>query len=336
MTRESWCKAVVLAATVTVAIGHWNSAGAAEKSGGTVVMAGLPTQNVMDVFIADMKEKFGINVRFVKVLSNSAYTQAVVEVSANRVVTDVILTTMPLLKRLNEKAMLEPLPKESLGLFEDKWRDPEGRWVAFEGLPLGIIYNNKLVSAAEAPKTFEDLLQPKWKGQIAMGNPSKSLNYADGFRSWYGVWGKEKGDAFMRGLAEQKPRFFGNPSVVSVAVDQGQAKIGITNVVHSFSIGGEGGDLSSVKFDHYFAEIAAIGILKGSPNPREAQLAVKYFLSPEFMTKVAKDFGYPVNAKGIESSIVALQGVTIDPYYEFHDTNELKAFLKTLPEMFQR
>ncbi|MGH7847562.1 MAG: ABC transporter substrate-binding protein, partial [Candidatus Binatia bacterium] len=47
-------------------------------------------------------------------------------------------------------------------------KDPDGYWVASNINGLVVVYNTNLVSAAEAPKNWEDLLNPKWKGAISM------------------------------------------------------------------------------------------------------------------------------------------------------------------------
>ena len=52
--------------------------------------------------------------------------------------------------------------------------DPDHFWqISYLGLYL-IIYNTQKVTAADAPKSWKDLLDPKWKGQIAVGHPGYS------------------------------------------------------------------------------------------------------------------------------------------------------------------
>ena len=63
-------------------------------------------------------------------------------------------------------------------------------------------YNTNLVSAAEAPKNWEDLLEPRWKRQIGMVTDMKTwwaLALAEG------GWGIEKTEAFLAKLKQQEP-----------------------------------------------------------------------------------------------------------------------------------
>ena len=47
-------------------------------------------------------------------------------------------------------------------------------WTAFSGLPIVIIYNNKLVYSSNVPMSWEELFLEKWKGKIAFADPRKS------------------------------------------------------------------------------------------------------------------------------------------------------------------
>jgi iron(III) transport system substrate-binding protein len=53
-------------------------------------------------------------------------------------------------------------------------RDPEWHFVGAEVFVIGFAFNPKMISRADAPKTWDDLLDPKWKGQIQMPNPAAS------------------------------------------------------------------------------------------------------------------------------------------------------------------
>ena len=54
------------------------------------------------------------------------------------------------------------------------FKDPDGLWIGESPLPMVIFYNRELCPDEEAPKSWDDLLDPKWKGQIAYASPAKS------------------------------------------------------------------------------------------------------------------------------------------------------------------
>jgi iron(III) transport system substrate-binding protein len=53
-------------------------------------------------------------------------------------------------------------------------RDPEGRWFGTYMTPEVIAYNTNAVTAADAPKDWDDVVDPKWKGKVLIRNPVES------------------------------------------------------------------------------------------------------------------------------------------------------------------
>jgi iron(III) transport system substrate-binding protein len=85
---------------------------------------------------------------------------------------------------LAEGGAFDPLPKDVLDQFEPRWRDPEGRWVAFGLRARVLMVNTKLVpDKADWPTKVADLLDPKWaqRGLLtAMAAPLTGTTYTHG------------------------------------------------------------------------------------------------------------------------------------------------------------
>ena len=58
------------------------------------------------------------------------------------------------------------------------------------------------MTAAEAPKTYEDLLDPKWKGQIVLNSNESGALFVISFLRMH--WGDAKAEAYLEKLAQQK------------------------------------------------------------------------------------------------------------------------------------
>jgi len=69
-------------------------------------------------------------------------------------------------------------------------RDPQGRWFGTYETPQVIVYNTDAVSAAEAPRDWDDVLDPKWHDKILIRNPNPS----DTMRAIFGamIWRSQK------------------------------------------------------------------------------------------------------------------------------------------------
>jgi iron(III) transport system substrate-binding protein len=61
--------------------------------------------------------------------------------------------------------------------------DPDGYYHVASVSMVGLIYNTNKVKAADAPKSWNDLTDPKWKGLVSVGHP--------GYSGFIGAWGIE-------------------------------------------------------------------------------------------------------------------------------------------------
>src|ERR1700752_4264710 len=76
--------------------------------------------------------------------------------------------------------------------------DAEGYWQAFEVTPLVLAFNTRQVSGAEAPRSYQDLLNPKWKGKMSLGTEEYT---------WFSIllesMGNKKSAEYLQALAKQ-------------------------------------------------------------------------------------------------------------------------------------
>src|SRR6201996_6310900 len=66
------------------------------------------------------------------------------------------------------------VPEDVAKYFPESYRDPDGMAVTTRLWLSSIAYNTNLVKAADAPKSFADLLDPKWAGKMVKGHPAYS------------------------------------------------------------------------------------------------------------------------------------------------------------------
>jgi iron(III) transport system substrate-binding protein len=73
-----------------------------------------------------------------------------------------------------EGALTPCVPEDVAKHFPDQHRDADGLFASWRIWLCGIAYNTKLVMAQEAPKSFADLLDPKWAGKLVKAHPGYS------------------------------------------------------------------------------------------------------------------------------------------------------------------
>jgi iron(III) transport system substrate-binding protein len=66
---------------------------------------------------------------------------------------------------LKDKKLLMPYTPVGIDKFPASFKDKDGYYFGLRATVNSIVYNTKLVAAAEAPKSWKDLLDPKWKGK---------------------------------------------------------------------------------------------------------------------------------------------------------------------------
>src|ERR1700740_1771996 len=66
------------------------------------------------------------------------------------------------------------VPEDVAKFYPPEHRDPDGQFASWRVWLSIIAYNTGMVKAEDAPKSFADLLDPKWKGKIVKGNPGYS------------------------------------------------------------------------------------------------------------------------------------------------------------------
>jgi iron(III) transport system substrate-binding protein len=103
---------------------------------------------------------------------------------------------------LRDQGLLQPFASPEIADYEKNTIEPSRNWVSVRESYLGIGYNIDKISAAEAPKSYQDLLDPKWKGKMAIsGSLSTSAN-------WVGTMVIALGTDYVRKLGQQNIRIY--------------------------------------------------------------------------------------------------------------------------------
>ena len=117
----------------------------------------------------------GIKVEVQRTGSQRILQRVMQETQANLKLVDVIHTSdAGHFVMLKEKKLLMKYTPAGIDAFPASFKDKDGYYFTLRATVNVIAYNTKLVSAAEAPKTWKDLLDPKWKGKLVTAHPGYS------------------------------------------------------------------------------------------------------------------------------------------------------------------
>src|SRR5215472_10408365 len=171
------------------------------------------------------------------------------------------------------------LPEDVARHFAADYRDGDGLFVTTRIWLSSLGYNTDLVKAEEAPKSFADLLDPKWKGKMVKGHPG----YSGTIMTATYQMQRDLGWSYFERLAKQNVMQVQSSADPPKKLDLGErAVMADGNEYNIFELKDKGRPVEPV----YATEgspliIGPNGIFKSSPNPNAAKLFQSFCLSRE-------------------------------------------------------
>ncbi len=158
-------------------------------------------------------------------------------------------------------------------------QDPDGVFAGFRASLSVIGYNTNLVKAADAPKSFADLLEPKWAGKIVKGHPA----YSGTIMTATFEMVRDIGWEYFEKLAKQRVMQVQSASDPPKKLALGERSLMADgNEYVLFQVKESGGAVEAV----YPSEgtpliVSPNGVFKAAPNPNAARLFQSFCFSPE-------------------------------------------------------
>ncbi|MBI2986983.1 MAG: ABC transporter substrate-binding protein [Deltaproteobacteria bacterium] len=218
---------------------------------------------------------------FIPLTGERLLARIITETSARRYSADVYRLDLLRVQELLKRSLLEKYTPPEAARYPRELRDPEGRWTG-HALTLEVMgWNTKLLPKELVPKKFDDLLRPGLKGKIAI--ESTTWDWFTAVQELMG--GEEKGLAFMRALAAQKPTLRRGHTLLSQLVAAGEDPLAATlhsNGIETLRLRGAPVDWTWT--DPVLSKVQIIGVAGKAPHPNMARLFVNFALSREGQT----------------------------------------------------
>jgi iron(III) transport system substrate-binding protein len=161
--------------------------------------------------------------------------------------------------------------------FPKEYKDPDGYWTAFYMDTRVLAYNTRLAARDDVPKTYEELLLPKWKSKMAMDDADYIL-----YGSLLEMMGQERGLSFMKKLAQQDLIIRSGHSLLTQLLMAGEFPIyldGFGSNIEKFKA--QGAPIDWVALEPVIVSLNPVGMAINAPHPNSARLLVDFLLSKE-------------------------------------------------------
>ena len=260
---------------------EWDKLVAAAKSEGVVTLYTGLVGNQTSKQIADgFRAKYGIRVDVLEVRATELRERIRTEKVSNRVLADVLNTSGLQTREVSagdgSVEAYGPLPNLAAitPIIQAGWEDREIHVPIFN-LRYGLLVNNAL--ASPPPKTYADLLDPKWKGKIL----ADDFRGAGGGQSFFSVTYEKFGRAYQERLAMQGVVFTRDQRAAERRIATGEFAIYLPFLLN-YLPALKGLPVSGIVLEEgvTFTPYSA-SMIKGAPHPNAARLLIDYMLSKE-------------------------------------------------------
>ncbi len=274
--------------------GEWERVIAQAKREGkvTAYVSTLPSNAYRGISQA-FQEKYGISIEFIAGRGMDIMQRVVTEQRAGVNQADFYETGVPTHLMLKERGLLEgpiALPETAnvSSWMIDPWiADKEKFMFSYYEYTPGPVINTDIIKGADEPKSWLDLLDPRWKGKIAWDDPSvpgpgaKNMSFV----KWYlnsEYWDK---------LARNEVAFIRDRVFIFDSVVRGRYPIAAGVFTTAITRGiKDGAPIRPLYMKEGYPGAGwTVSLIKNAPHPNAGKLFANWFLSREGQTVFSKE-----------------------------------------------
>jgi ABC-type Fe3+ transport system substrate-binding protein len=264
----------------------------------------LYTGMLVDEFAVPTKNAFEkkypyIKFEFQRIDTASLIQRLLAEKRANAVHVDVISGNIA--SAYKKAGVLQSFTSPLMAEYPPEYLDADHTYMVIRTTYQGLAWNTKTVADKDVPKTWDDLLDTKWKGKMVW-----SQDLASGAPLFIAhiikAMGEDKAKAYLDKLAKQGVQTFsGSNRTVLDHVIAGDAALGINMDFSQVSVSQEkGAPVAGGSPDPVLTKPGTIEVVKGAPHPYAAMLLADFLLSKDDGQTILRQSNYNPAHPGLE------------------------------------
>jgi iron(III) transport system substrate-binding protein len=249
---------------------------AAAKRDGKIVLYGTTNIAVMQELLERFKKKYPfLQVDNYRATTNRVYAKVVAEARSGTHAVDVIEISPDSAFKLKQDHLLDPYLSPVRKSILEGYTDKEGYWTGYFHQVIALGYNTANVKKNEVPKTYEDFLNPSYRGKLSLGTADQEL-----FGTLLEFWGKEKTLAYFNKLAKNAPAMREGHTLQAQLLSAGEFAIAPWLLGHNLAeLKRKGAPVETVLLEPVLSTPKYVLLAKHSAHPHAAALMIDWMLS---------------------------------------------------------
>ena len=210
--------------------------------------------------------------------------KVITEYRGRKYLADVVELSSIDLGKVQKEGILTPFASPRSGAYPRSAKSPEGYWVMTRANMLVAGYNTRAVAPADAPKSYDDLLQSRWQGKVAVEADDQIW-----LASLWDFWGEGKAREYFSRLGRQGLQVRKGHSALAELIAAGEVPLSPHVYNHrAEQLKRRGAPIDWAVLDPVVAVPQMIGLPRRAANPHAAMLFIDYMLSSEGQAVLAK------------------------------------------------
>lgn len=254
------------------------------------------------------EKKHGIKVSLWRASGEKVVQRALAEARAARFDADVMETDGAQVEILYRENLLAPFHSPSLKDIPPGIVPSHKHYVPTRLSLYVLVYNTNLIPSGEVPKSYEDLLNPKWTGKLG-------LEAAD--VAWFAAvakaMGQEKGLAYFRKLAATGPTIRSGHTLLAELVASGEILMAPDAHIQGVErLKRRGAPVDWKPLQPAFGQPSSVGVTRRAPHPHAALLFADFILSREGQ-EIIKARNRVPSSRAVDSPLNKFDYALVDP-----------------------
>jgi len=249
---------------------------AGARKAGTVTVYTSANLEDMAVLSDAFEKKYGVKVRVWRASSEQIVQRGVTEARGGRFDADVFETGGAAMESLHREKLLQEVKSPALDDLNPAALTAHGEWTGTRFNVFVAAYNTRLIPRDELPKSYDDLLDPKWKGKLGI-----EVDDSDWFGALMDQLGEERGLKLFRGIAATNGiSVRKGHTLLANLITSGEVPLAITTYAYRIAqLKKSGAPVDWFALPPVIARFEGVGVARRAPHPEAAVLFFDFMLT---------------------------------------------------------